>query len=107
LSRIKWTENAIIFTDSQYAIGSVTTWYKSNVIKSWKSLQPISYPNWDLIEDIVKILDERRRKGGITDFHWVKGHSGNPGNEAADRLAGLGAQYALLDNPNSALTNMQ
>ncbi|KAI5365722.1 hypothetical protein J4E82_011241 [Alternaria postmessia] len=95
LSRVKWTENVITFSDSRYAMNSVTIWYKRNVIKSWKSVQPISFPNWDLIEDTVKILNERRMKGGITEFYWVKGHSGNAGNEAADKLAGNGARYAL------------
>ena len=95
LSRVKWTENVIIFSDSRYAMNSVTISYKRNVIKSWKSVQPISFSNWDLIEDTVKILNERRMKGGITEFYWVKSHSGNAGNEAADKLAGHGARYAL------------
>ena len=33
-----------------------------------------------------------------TRFKWVKGHAGNPGNEAADQLASLGTNKEFPDN---------
>ena len=32
---------------------------------------------------------------GMTEWHWVRGHDGDPGNERADELANLGVEKAL------------
>jgi len=47
--------------------------------------------NKDLIEPIVKQVNERAERGVETRFLWTKGHAGNEGNEAADRLAVAGS----------------
>eukprot|EP00961_Rhodomonas_salina_P264429 3574087-Rhodomonas_salina.2 len=43
--------------------------------------------HWDILSDILQMLRSRTRK---TVFVWVKGHLGNPGNTAADRMANAG-----------------
>lgn len=50
--------------------------------------------NQDLVEVIRDLIDERNENGSVTEFTWVKGHSGGVGNEAADRLAVAGANAA-------------
>lgn len=47
--------------------------------------------NRELIEGIVKQVNERAERGVETRFLWTKGHAGNEGNEAADRLAVAGS----------------
>jgi ribonuclease HI len=50
--------------------------------------------NKDLVERIINLIDEREDNGGKTEFEWIKGHSNDPSNEAADRLAVAGARMA-------------
>lgn len=77
-----------IVSDSQYAIKSVTEWNKNWQKNGWKNSQNQPVANRDLVEDCTKLLDEVKDS---VSFRHVKGHNGDPGNEAADRLANVGA----------------
>lgn len=46
--------------------------------------------NWEIIQKVYKARDILIRDGYTITGEWVKGHSGNPGNEKADKLATSG-----------------
>jgi len=75
-----------LLTDSQYVISCMTQWINGWKKKGWMTGagKPVTNKT-ELLE-----LDEARQ--GI-DIEWshVKGQSGNPGNEAADKLSKKGA----------------
>jgi ribonuclease HI len=58
--------------------------------------------NKDLVEPILMKIEERNLLKVKTLFEWVKGHSHDPGNEEADRLAVNGARRGA-DEKNAAL----
>lgn len=80
-----------IITDSRYAISCITDWSKRWKLNDWKTAEGKSVENKDLIEPIIKMVDERSSLSVETRFVWTKGHSGNEGNEAADKLAVAGS----------------
>lgn len=69
-----------IRTDSQYAIKGLTEWCVNWEKNNWDRL----VKNRDLFEDILKL---RRERANQVYLRYVRGHSGEPGNEEADRLA--------------------
>lgn len=71
-----------VFTDSIYVKNGITQWIHSWKAKHWK----VDKKNLDLWQQLDHLCAGRR-----IDWHWVKGHAGNAGNEEADRLANLGA----------------
>lgn len=77
-----------IATDSQYAIQCVTTWFDGWRARGWKTASGSPVKNIDLIRRIHDKLDAL---GTAVALIHVRGHSGVPGNEAADRLAVCGA----------------
>ena len=85
-------QEAHIYTDSRYSIDCVTVWYKSWERNEWQTSLKKPVMNRDLIQAILIKIRERERLGTKTRFQWVKGHSNDPNNEAADRLAVRGAQ---------------
>ncbi len=81
-----------IYTDSSYSINCVTIWFKSWERNEWKTSQGKPVMNKDLVKAILAKIRARQEAKSITVLNWIKGHSNDPGNEAADRLAVAAAQ---------------
>ncbi|HPF75755.1 MULTISPECIES: ribonuclease H family protein [Phycicoccus] len=78
-----------IVCDSKYVINSVTEWMPGWKRKGWRKKDGKPVLNVDLMQAIDRAITGRRVR-----FEWVKGHSGHPLNEQADRLAnGAAAAY--------------
>ena len=74
-----------VVTDSTYVMNCfVKRWYVNWLKSGWKNSQKKPVANRDLWEPFVELY--LARPGEIT-FRWVKGHSGDPGNDLVDRLA--------------------
>ncbi|KAK5108182.1 hypothetical protein LTR62_008713 [Meristemomyces frigidus] len=118
----------IIISDSNYAIKCTTEWFQNWRRNGWLNSAKKPVENRDLVQKVLDNLEERykmnshRRFGQEDDtveddgkppgpwergpagvkFVWVKGHSKDIGNEAADDLATAGAREAreLVDGEN-------
>ena len=81
-----------LYLDSQYVLKGITEWLPGWKAKGWKtaSKQPVKNA------ELWKRLDDLLLQGGhVVDWRWVRGHTGDPGNERADALANLGVSQAL------------
>lgn len=76
-----------IFCDSTYVINTITKWIPGWKRKGWRKSDGKPVQNLE----IVKALDAAMAGRDVT-FEWVKGHTGHPLNEPADRLANAAAQ---------------
>jgi ribonuclease HI len=74
-----------INSDSRYVLQGITEWLENWKKRGWKTANKSAVKN----EDLWRRLDTARERHQI-EWKWVKGHSGNNGNERADQLANLG-----------------
>lgn len=74
-----------LMTDSKYVLQGMTEWIEGWKKRGWKTANKGAVKNVDL----WKRLDAAVKRHKI-EWQWVKGHSGNPGNERADQLANRG-----------------
>lgn len=74
-----------LYTDSQYVRKGITEWIDNWKARNWKTAAKKPVKN----SDLWKELDAQVAKHTIQ-WIWVKGHSGNEGNEIADQLANRG-----------------
>ena len=72
-------------TDSTYVKDGITQWLANWKRNDWKTAAKKPVKN----QDLWQALDHESSRHEI-DWCWVKGHSGHPENERADRLANLG-----------------
>ena len=82
-------------TDVQPNTG-VRDWIPSWRKRNWKTSEGTDVKNKALVIYLSHLLDERSRRGQIARLQHVRGHAGIAGNEAADRLAGVGTLMSAM-----------
>ena len=74
-----------LHTDSTYLRDGITKWIVKWKRNGWKTAARKPVKNVDLWLRLEAAIARHQ-----IDWHWVKGHAGDPGNEAADALARQG-----------------
>jgi ribonuclease HI len=74
-----------VHTDSTYVIKGIREWIWGWRRRGWKTAQGTDVLNRDLWMELER-LSSARGKDGIA-WHYVRGHSGIPGNERVDEIA--------------------
>ncbi|MCK6420313.1 MAG: ribonuclease HI [Aquabacterium sp.] len=89
LALLKRRSAVAIYTDSEYVKNGISSWIHAWKSRGWLTADRKPVKN----EDLWRRLDELVA-GHDVQWHWVRGHTGDPGNERADRLANQGVQQA-------------
>ena len=85
LQALKVPCNVTLFTDSKYVMQGIEEWLPNWKNNNWKTAAKKDVKN----KDLWQLLDQETQRHNIN-WTWVKGHSGDPGNELADTLANRG-----------------
>lgn len=86
LESIKKPSHVILYTDSQYVMKGMTVWIPQWIRRQWHTADKKPVKNRDLWESLHAMASSHLS----VQWHWIKGHTGHPENETADRLANLG-----------------
>ncbi|CAG8494726.1 3611_t:CDS:2 [Dentiscutata heterogama] len=93
-----------IKTDSKYTINAYESWIPKWIKNGWKTADKKPVENKDLFIRLIELIETR--PGKVT-FTYVPGHVGIPGNEAADRLANIGALKENVEAVKITKQNVQ
>jgi ribonuclease HI len=92
LAALKRPCKVLLYLDSQYVRKGITEWIRGWKAKGWMTASKQPVKNVELWQRLDKLVAEG---GHQIEWRWVKGHSGDPGNERADMLANKGVDKAL------------
>ena len=90
LAALKRHSDVVLYTDSQYVRQGITTWIHNWKKRGWKTADHKPVKNIDLWQQLDALVQSHQ----VT-WQWVKGHSGDPGNDRADALANRGVEECL------------
>ena len=90
LTSLKRRCSVTLFTDSEYVRNGITTWIHGWKARGWKTADKKPVKNVELWQRLDLL-----NAGQEVTWRWVKGHSGDPGNERADQLANRGVESVL------------
>jgi len=85
LETLKKQSTVTLHTDSKYVLQGITEWMINWKKRGWKTAAKKPVKN----EDLWRRLDSAIEPHDIN-WVWVKGHSGDAGNDKADMLANKG-----------------
>jgi ribonuclease HI len=79
-----------LFTDSKYVMDGITQWITKWKKNNWRTAAKKDVKNKELWQKLDQLISHHQ-----VQWHWVKGHSGDIGNETADFLANKGIDSIL------------
>ncbi len=92
LTALKRPCRITLHLDSEYVRKGITEWVAGWKARGWRTSTKQPVKNVDLWQRLDALV---AGSGHAIDWRWVKGHSGNPGNERADQLANRGVAQVL------------
>jgi ribonuclease HI len=90
LAALKRATQVTVQTDSQYVIKGITEWLPAWKARGWRTADRKPVKNQDLWERLDQVAGSH-----AIQWVWVKGHSGDHGNERVDTLANLAIDAML------------
>ena len=81
-----------IYTDSEYVKNGITQWINQWRQRRWRTAAGKPVKNQDLWQELDQVLAQHKD----VEWHWVRGHSGDMGNERADLLARTAIDLILI-----------
>ena len=87
-----------LVTDSNYLRQGVTEWLPAWKAHGWRTADKQPVKNQDLWQRLERALGART----AIEWHWVKGHGGDPDNERADRARARSDAQAGARGPVAA-----
>jgi len=85
LKILKQPSELTVNSDSKYVLSGINEWLPNWKKRNWKTASRKPVKNVDLWQQLDELIQPHAIK-----WVWVKGHSGNVGNDRADELANLG-----------------
>ena len=92
LEALKRPCQVVLYLDSQYVLKGITEWLPGWKARGWRTAAKQPVKNVDLWQALDAVVSQGGHK---IDWRWVRGHTGDAGNERADALANLGVDQAL------------
>ena len=89
LTALKRPCTVTLYLDSEYVRKGITEWISGWKARGWRTAAKQPVKNVDLWQRLDALVSGG---GHQIDWRWVKGHSGDPGNERADQLANRGVE---------------
>lgn len=89
-----------VYTDSTYVIQGIESWVHNWRRRDWKTATGGDVLNRELWEELSDLAEARPRRS--ISWHYVRGHSGIPGNERVDEIAdayAVSGRATLYDGP--------
>ncbi len=95
LEALKRPCSVALYTDSRYLQDGIRQWLPRWKQRGWKTAGGKPLKNVDLWQRLDGLVTRHQ-----ISWHWVRGHSGHPGNELADQLANQGIDELLANQAN-------
>ena len=90
LAALKERCSVELYTDSKYVMDGITQWIQNWKKNNWRTAAKKDVKNKELWQKLDQLISQHQ-----VQWHWVKGHSGEAGNETADLLANKGIDSIL------------